>query len=194
MKKDITNLKQEIINTAKQLFYKQGYNSTGINQIIAESGYAKNTFYYYFPSKEDLCVAYLQDMDNDWKKLLKAKIDECKTPYDKVFAPLEFLKSWNSNNNYLGCPFINISSEIQNSNSKIHKEVVFHKDAMRSIIRELLKDLKNSNKKYSSIDVTSLTGTYYLIAEGAIVASKNYQESWPYEQAKESFERILNPK
>ena len=46
--------RQRIINTALELFYRQGYLATGINQVIAESGVSKNTFYYYFPSKDDL--------------------------------------------------------------------------------------------------------------------------------------------
>lgn len=43
-----------ILETAAQPFYRQGYQATSINQIIAEAGVAKGSFYAHFPSKDDL--------------------------------------------------------------------------------------------------------------------------------------------
>ncbi|MCG8387762.1 MAG: TetR/AcrR family transcriptional regulator, partial [Cytophagales bacterium] len=55
-----TGIRQRIIETASLLFYRNGYNSTGINEIISESGIAKATLYSHFKSKEDICLSYLQ--------------------------------------------------------------------------------------------------------------------------------------
>ena len=38
-----SDTRHHIIETASELFYKKGYNSTGINEIIKESGIAKAT-------------------------------------------------------------------------------------------------------------------------------------------------------
>ena len=54
---------ERILAVASELFYRQGYRATGINEVIARSGVAKATFYNHFPSKEDLCLAYLQLID-----------------------------------------------------------------------------------------------------------------------------------
>ena len=51
--------RKKIVDTAARLFYEQGYNSTGINQIIAEAGIAKASLYAHFSSKEDLLKEYL---------------------------------------------------------------------------------------------------------------------------------------
>ena len=50
---------ERIIEAASRLFFRQGYCSTGINQIISESGVAKASFYTHFPSKEALAMAWL---------------------------------------------------------------------------------------------------------------------------------------
>ncbi|MFT6754704.1 MAG: AcrR family transcriptional regulator, partial [Urechidicola sp.] len=47
-------VKERIIATASDLFYNQGYNQTGINQIISEAGVAKASLYQHFRSKEDI--------------------------------------------------------------------------------------------------------------------------------------------
>ena len=185
--------REKILNTARDLFYRQGYIATGFNQVIAESGVSKNTFYYYFPSKDDLCVAYLQEMDNVGIGLLKDKINSYKTPYEQLMAPLEFVKEWNNKHNFRGCPFLNITTEVTDITTNIRKEVIYNKDGFRSIIRELVKDLKNSDDKYSSIDVLFVTDAYYVIVEGAIVACQSYGDAWPYDIAKKNLENLLNP-
>ena len=55
-----SEVKNHIVETASNLFYANGYNLTGINQIISEAGIAKATLYNHFKSKEDICVSYLQ--------------------------------------------------------------------------------------------------------------------------------------
>ena len=58
-----TPVRQRILETATLLFYRQGINNTGINQIISESKVAKASFYQYFPSKANLVVASLHEYD-----------------------------------------------------------------------------------------------------------------------------------
>jgi len=46
--------KNELLDTAQELFFSKGYKQTSIESIIKKIGVAKGTFYYYFKSKEDL--------------------------------------------------------------------------------------------------------------------------------------------
>ncbi|MDX2202018.1 MAG: TetR/AcrR family transcriptional regulator [Hyphomicrobiaceae bacterium] len=47
--------KDSLVRTAMRLFREQGYASTGLQQILAESGAPKGSLYYYFPGgKEQL--------------------------------------------------------------------------------------------------------------------------------------------
>ncbi len=183
--------KQKIIETASDLFYRQGYLATGINQIIAEAGISKNTFYYYFPSKDDLCLAYLQAQNKGWIESAKENINTQQTPYDRLLAPLDFLESFTLENNCRGCPFLNIATEITERNSEIRKEVISHKDGFRKILEELLAELKKSNPKYSKLDVPLLADTYYVLFEGAIVACQNYGDTWPIQTARMNLEKLL---
>ncbi len=44
--------KQELLEIAYRLFITKGYENTSVDEIIAEAGIAKGTYYYYFESKE----------------------------------------------------------------------------------------------------------------------------------------------
>lgn len=51
------NTKQKFIETASRLFEIKGYNATGLNEILTESGAPKGSLYYHFPKgKEQLAL------------------------------------------------------------------------------------------------------------------------------------------
>jgi AcrR family transcriptional regulator len=49
--------KQKLVSSALELFKRHGYESVTIHQICDVVGISKNTFYYYFKSKEELLLA-----------------------------------------------------------------------------------------------------------------------------------------
>jgi AcrR family transcriptional regulator len=52
-----TDTKQRLTTIACELFRKNGYEAVTVNQICEAVGIVKNTFYYYFDSKEALLEA-----------------------------------------------------------------------------------------------------------------------------------------
>ena len=193
MKRDISQseARQRIINTALDLFYRQGYLATGINQVIAESGVSKNTFYYYFPSKDDLCVAYLQERHKIWMGWLLDHLNAKPTPYDKLLGLFDFLDTWLRKCDFRGCAFLNIATEVPDVNHRIRKEVIHHKDELRKLFHHLLSDLKKSGKEYSGIDVALLSDFLYILFEGTISSCQNYSDAKLVEKARKSVEIML---
>ena len=49
--------KNEIIDTAQNLFMTKGYSTCSVAEIIDAIGIAKGTFYHYFKSKEEVLDA-----------------------------------------------------------------------------------------------------------------------------------------
>ena len=62
-KKASKETKSKIVSAAWKLFYEQGYDNTTVDEIIAESGTSKGSFYHYFDGKDALLgsLAYLFD-------------------------------------------------------------------------------------------------------------------------------------
>ncbi|WP_042696063.1 TetR/AcrR family transcriptional regulator [Azospirillum sp. B506] len=52
--------RDRILDTAAELFYREGIRAVGIDTIIAHSGVAKMSLYRNFASKEELVCAYLE--------------------------------------------------------------------------------------------------------------------------------------
>jgi TetR/AcrR family transcriptional repressor of nem operon len=53
--------RQRIVQTALRLFARHGYHAVSIADILRESGCKKGTLYYYFPSKEELGYAAIDE-------------------------------------------------------------------------------------------------------------------------------------
>jgi AcrR family transcriptional regulator len=68
-------VQDRIMAAAADLFYRQGYRATGINQVIAESGVAKASFYDHFPSKDDLLYAYVLDTSRRELADVRSQVD-----------------------------------------------------------------------------------------------------------------------
>lgn len=62
------NLKQEIIEAAWELFYKNGYEKTTVNDIIKAVHTSKGGFYYYFQAKEELLNSLYSVFDREYEK------------------------------------------------------------------------------------------------------------------------------
>ena len=63
MPKKNRNTKTKIVTAAWELFYKNGYDDTTVDDIVELSGTSKGSFYHYFESKDALLnsLAYLFD-------------------------------------------------------------------------------------------------------------------------------------
>ena len=183
--------REKIIKTATDLFYRQGYHQTGINQIIEESGVAKATFYSKFKSKEELCIAYLRELDRLDTDAIKNMLNALHDPYERYMAIIKGVKEYIVETEFRGCAFGNIAVEITEPGHPIRKEVKLHEDRFRSILKDVVRDLKNSTPKYKNINVEEVVDTYYLVLEGSIAASKNYNDTWPLERAVEAVEKLV---
>lgn len=174
------SVKHKILETASNLFYYQGYNLTGVNQIIAEAGVAKGSLFQHFPTKEDLCVAYLAQKNNNWITELLVYTNDINNGFNKALSAFDFLKESSPKENYRGCSFLNILSEVPDNNIKILNEVKKNKAALRDLFKEWLKESP----------VNNLSDIAYILFEGAIIESQVQKSVWPVDTAKEALVAI----
>ena len=161
MKRETSPVRERILETATLLFYTQGYNLTGINQIIEEADIAKASLYQHFPSKEDLAVAYLAQKSKDYMNAVENAVASGNSPKEKVLLAFDFLKKHQENSNFRGCNFLNIISEVPLGNVKIIAEVQKQKASMQRFFKRILEGTDNEH----------LSDEVFLIFEGATVTS-----------------------
>jgi len=80
-----TDTKTRILMTARELFHGRSYADVGIKEICDIAKVQKGSFYHFFPSKQDLAMAVIDDMADDWAHGFVAEA------FDRDLPPLERL-------------------------------------------------------------------------------------------------------
>jgi AcrR family transcriptional regulator len=147
-------MQERILATADRLFYSQGIRAIGVDTVAAEIGISKRTLYNYFPSKDELVVAYLKR-----RYVVPKPTDE--PPLEQILAAFDRLERGFANENFRGCRFVNAVTELGETVAKIAAEV---KEQRRLWFRELLTRL-------NAADADCLATQLAILSEGAISAA-----------------------
>jgi AcrR family transcriptional regulator len=175
----MTSPKKRIMEAVSVLFASQGYNSTGINQIISEASVAKASFYQHFKSKEDLCVAFLDARHEYWFNELYEYLKNEEEVKSKVVSSFDFLIHMNMKENFIGCSFLNILSEIPSDNVKILNSIQQHKADLREFFKSLISD-------------EAVSDHVYLLFESCITESKMFKSNELIERSKSIINNLIN--
>ena len=65
------NTKGKIVSAAWDLFYRQGYENTTVEEIIEESGTSRGSFYHYFNGKDALLSSLSYLFDDKYEELME---------------------------------------------------------------------------------------------------------------------------
>ena len=132
---------EKIMETADRLFYEQGFNVTGINQIIEEAGISKPSLYNHFKSKNDLLIAYLEQLYSSWFRGLDEFIRDINTPLDRVLALFDYRINRQVTNNFKGCAWHKIVNEVSPQDKEVFLRVAKFKSDLKLRIAELVAEL-----------------------------------------------------
>jgi len=184
-----SSIHQTIVETASTLFYNQGYNSTGVNEIIEKAGIAKATLYSHFKSKEDICVSYIRYKNSEFLEEIRIYSHSKKKGANQILSLFDFLDSFFDQKDFNGCWCINTVSEIPKDNVKIRKEIISQKETFINFINELISE--NIVLKTKS-EGRTLAKHVYLLYESAVSESHLHQDKWPIKEAKKLASQIIN--
>jgi AcrR family transcriptional regulator len=83
--------KKEILDTALELFLKNGYENTSVGDIVSKLGVAQGLFYYYFKSKDEVYRAAMEQYTDDFAAQLASIVLEPTTLIDKIEKILKIM-------------------------------------------------------------------------------------------------------
>lgn len=154
-----------LIETSLSLFYSNGINSIGINEILKTSGVAKQTLYSHFESKESLILSALEQRHMTFIEWLELKLQGADSNEKLIILLFNALESWFTNSetmlgDFHGCFFINSSGEFNNKKSAISLFCKKHK----SVVRETI-------KRYMTKENPFLLDAICIMKEGAITSA-----------------------
>lgn len=105
-----------LIDTAAQLFRRQGYAATGVNQILQAAHVKAGSLYHHFPNgKQELAAAVVESAGGEIEGLLRRFLDSDSSVADIVGGWIDLLVVQLASDGRDGCPIEPIATESVNA-------------------------------------------------------------------------------
>ncbi|MFD2936696.1 TetR/AcrR family transcriptional regulator [Spirosoma flavum] len=180
-------VKDRIVDVASRLFYQQGYNLTGINQIIDEAQIARASLYNHFDSKTDLLMAYLEKAENNWFVQLDAFLAPISDPREKLLSLFDHRVWRQQKTSYGGCQFLKISAEVSREETRVADLVKAQKERVKNLVGQLVVQVDHS----PLLSDEQLTDMIFLLLEGGAINGAIAKNSVALDSGKTIVEKFL---
>jgi AcrR family transcriptional regulator len=127
-------MRERILSAADRLFYERGIRAVGVDAVAAAARVSKRTLYDYYPSKDDLIVAYVS-------RRAAAVKDREGPPLAQILGVFDWLERWFASRHFRGCPFINAATDLAEPGHPAFAAAALHKAGRRAWFKTRLQAL-----------------------------------------------------
>ncbi|MEZ5877576.1 MAG: TetR/AcrR family transcriptional regulator [Tepidamorphaceae bacterium] len=171
--------------TRWKIFYRNGFNATGMDLVAKETGVSKTSIYKHFRTKDELILAVLRLRDEDFRNWLFRRMEElADSPAGQLLAMFDALEEWFEADGFQGCMFIKASAEFQDKDDAINRQSYAHKELLVDHFARLAEASGHESPR-------ALARELLILKEGAIVIAAMSHNPAPAREAKAIAARIL---
>ncbi|MEM9389991.1 MAG: helix-turn-helix domain-containing protein, partial [Bacteroidota bacterium] len=137
MPKSVLFDKSEVLEKVTYLFWSKGYNGTSMQDLVDTTGLNRSSIYNSFGDKYNLYEQSLQYYQQLQEDKLSSYFEGDKSPKQKIITLFrgtaeEIINKESTN----GCFMSNCTTELSNTDPKIHDFLVRNKEATSSMLKE----------------------------------------------------------
>ena len=159
-----SRVRDRIMRTASDLFYRHGIHAVGVDTIASEAGTNKMSFYRNFASKDELVAEYLRSEEREgwlfWEEIISAHAGNPRLQAESLF---DMLVQNNCEEDSRGCALANAAVEITEPDHPARPVIEKYKADMRRRFRLLAREM-------GAREANALGDSLMLLWEGAYVA------------------------
>ena len=169
--------KQKVLETARELFYLNGYNNTSIDDILKASKIKKGNLYFHFRSKEALGYAVIEGYLKDEIRTVDEVLAGPGSPMERLYRLFEtFKKNLSDRGCRGGCPIGNFAIEMSDIHNGFRKKINRIFDAWLERLVILLNEAKKADELPPSIDTKAMACFIVAVWEGGVMLVKTRKD------------------
>jgi AcrR family transcriptional regulator len=177
--------REQLVETAWRLFYRDGYHAVGIDTILAEAGVAKMTLYNHFASKDELIVAVLEKRHQDFFNSMLSAVEKAgRSPDKRLLSVFDWLADWIEGAAFNGCAFIRAVAEYPRADEAPHKVAAAHKQSIIDLLTQLAREAELR-------DAIGIGRQLALLMEGAIITVHTFGPGRVAKDTREAARRLI---
>jgi AcrR family transcriptional regulator len=177
--------RQRLLETARELFYREGIRAIGVDTIVERSGVGKATLYRHFPTKDELIAAYIEEEDHAHLQLFDEITSSELPPKERLLAWFQECERRLQEPGFRGCPFLNAMAEIADPEHPAYQCAVKHERALRDRLAQL-------SQQAGARDPEQLADQLLLVVNGALASASLFGEASPAHQLTTIAARLID--
>jgi AcrR family transcriptional regulator len=135
---DGAGVRETILRTACELFYREGVHAVGVDLIVERAGVAKTSLYRHFRTKDELIAAFLRREDEEfWRHWDGVAQRQHSDPAAELEAHLKSIGARIVRPNYRGCPQLNVAAEFPAADHPARVVAAEHKHELRRRLKSI---------------------------------------------------------
>lgn len=176
--------KRKLLDSAMRLMLRQGFTATTVDQVCAESGLTKGSFFHYFKTKDQIGEAAVELFSCCQREAQeRAGFNKLDDPLQRLFGMLDFFAaSVRGKSAMKACLVGNLTQELAQTNSGIRSCCEMNFNQWTSNIAGMLKEAKQSHPPASDFDPESVANLILSLMQGSLLLAKAKQNVTVIEQ------------
>eukprot|EP01037_Dinobryon_pediforme_P006620 gene6619-6689_t len=172
----VTRLSQRdrLLDAAMQRLHAQGFNSSGVQDITADAGIAKGSFYNHFESKEALGAAaleqYFRARTCERMAVLRDPALPALTRLRRYFEDLAVILGRNGYAS--GCMIGNMAAELADHSTLIRERLAAHFAEWTGVIEAVVAEAQQGGALRADLPAPAIASFLLNAWEGAILRSR----------------------
>jgi TetR/AcrR family transcriptional repressor of nem operon len=175
--------REHLIDVGLGLMHRDGYNATGLAEILKAADVPKGSFYHHFGSKEDFAAAVLERYGMREREHTTAVLNDASTPplkrLRRYFSDL--VKVYGQKGPIPGCMMGRFSLEVAAESAQLRKRISTSFDHWQHTIATVIQQAVAQKELPAGTDPESLAGFLLNSWEGALLRSQAEKSDAPLE-------------
>jgi AcrR family transcriptional regulator len=174
-----------ILKAARELFYRHGLHTVGVDAIAEAAGTNKTTLYRHFASKDELIAECLREFGRE-VEIVFTQIEHAHAgrPRDQLLAWLRVIAVYKTSETDRGCALANAAVQLPDTHHPARRVIEALKSRHRTLMVELC-------RQAGLRDPELLADELFLLCEGARLALQSFGPRGPAERLAEMFETLV---
>lgn len=192
--------REHLIDVGLGLMHRNGYNATGLTDLLKAADVPKGSFYHHFGSKDDFAAAALERYGMREREHAAAVLNDATVPplkrLRRYFSDL--VKIYGQKGAIPGCMMGRFSLELAEVSPRLSKQISATFDHWQQTIATVIRQAVAQRELPAGTDPESLAGFLLNSWEGALLRSQAEKTDAPLEifqrHALDALARKPNPK
>lgn len=175
--------RDRLVRTATELFSRQGYGQTGVNEIMQQARATSGSFYHFFPAKEDLVLAVLHHASDVLEaEVFNSASEATQDPIERIFAVFDHYRRRLVDSDFaLGSPAGCLAAELSETHPQVREKASEFFDITITRIESFLDEAADSLTP--GIDRHEIAELVACTLEGALVLARAGHSVTPLDAA-----------